>query len=49
MQILKKACKNRASQQKIGPSCFDRDLAKKYVVFLSVRFPAVNKIQLGPT
>ena len=24
MQIQKKTCKNGASQQKIGPSCFDR-------------------------
>jgi hypothetical protein len=28
MQIKKKACKNQASQQKIGPSYFDRALLK---------------------
>ena len=30
MHIQKKACKNQASQQKIGTSCFDRALKMLY-------------------
>ena len=36
MQIQKNTCKNRASQQNIGPSCFDGALVEKQLhIFLS--------------
>ena len=48
MQIQKKTCRNRASQQKIGPSYFDRALANLTLMVLVISTFSVSKIRVNP-